>query len=449
MNFASILVLTILIILIVLAVVSLVRKKADTGYLCAGCTHDCSGCFEKCNGKKELDMNFSGEIKNELTEHIIPFWKSLRDDEYGGYYGYMDYETLEIDRKAFKGCILHSRILWFFSNAYMLLKDESLLKEADHAYEFLKNFCFDKENGGIFWSVTYDGKPYDDTKHTYNQAFCIYALSSYYDASGRKEALNKAYELFDIIEGRMRDEGGYLEAFMRDFKPAANDKLSENGVMADRTMNTLLHVFECYTELLRVDNNPKVRECLKNIFDCFSDKMYNPKLHRQEVFFDMNYNSLIDLHSYGHDIETSWLMDRGLEVLNDKAYTEKISPIVKDLAENVYKTAFDGHSLNAECEKGVDNTTKIWWVQAETLVGFLNMYQKDTSDKKYLDAAIGVWEYIKESVIDKREGSEWLSEVDKDGVAFSKKPIVEQWKCPYHNGRMCMDAIKRLEKMNM
>jgi len=383
------------------------------------------------------------EIRDHLTNGIIPFWKNLRDDEFGGYYGFMDFDTLEIDKRAVKGCILHSRILWFFSNAYTLLKDESLLDEANHAYDFIMKYCMDNENGGILWSLTYDGKPYEDLKHTYNQAFCIYALSSYYEASGKKEALNKAYEIYNLIETKCRDEIGYLEAFTRDFHIMDNDKLSENGVMADRTMNTLLHVFEAYTELYRVDKNPEVADKLRWIFDCFAEKMYNPALHRQEVFFDNDYNSIIDLHSYGHDIETAWLMDRGIEVLGDTDYEAKITPITKDLTANIYKVAFDGHSLNNECERGVVNTTKIWWVQAETVLGFLNGYQKDPSKAEYLEAAKSEWEYIKEYIIDKRPGSEWLSEVDINGVPTSKKPIVEPWKCPYHNGRMCMEVIKR------
>lgn len=59
-------------------------------------------------------------------------------------------------------------ITWFFANAYTLLKDESLLDEAKHGFAFMKDYCFDKENGGIYWSITYDGKPEDTTKHTYN-----------------------------------------------------------------------------------------------------------------------------------------------------------------------------------------------------------------------------------------------------------------------------------------
>ena len=384
------------------------------------------------------------EVKAHLMNDIIPFWKNLRDDEFGGYYGYMDYD-LKVDKKAVKGCILNSRITWFFANAYTLLKDESLLEEAKHGFTFMKDHCMDKENGGIFWSMKYDGTPEDTTKHTYNQAFSIYALSSYYEATGDEEALAMAKELFHIIETKCTDEIGYKEAFDKEFHEVENDKLSENGVIAEKTMNTLLHVFEAYTELYRVAKLPEVKERLEWIMDTFADKVYNPKLHRQEVFFDRNMNTILDLHSYGHDIETAWLMDRGVEVLGEKKYEEKMTPITKDLTAEIYKVAFDGHSLANECEKGVVNVHRIWWVQAETVIGFLNGWQKDPSRTEYLEAAKSEWQFIKDHVMDKRQGSEWFWEVDQSGKPYEGRPIVEPWKCPYHNGRMCFEVIRRLE----
>ena len=362
------------------------------------------------------------EVKAHLLNDIIPFWKNLRDDEFGGYYGYMDYD-LKVDKKAVKGCILNSRITWFFANAYTLLKDESLLEEAKHGFAFMKEHCMDKENGGIFWSMKYDGTPEDTTKHTYNQAFSIYALSSYYEATHDEEALAMAKELFHIIETKCTDEIGYKEAFDKEFHEVENDKLSENGVIAEKTMNTLLHVFEAYTELYRVAKLPEVKERLEWIMDTFADKVYNPKLHRQEVFFDRNMNTILDLHSYGHDIETAWLMDRGVEVLGEKKYEEKMTPITKDLTAEIYKVAFDGHSLANECEKGVVNVHRIWWVQAETVIGFLNGWQKDPSRTEYLDAAKSEWQFIKDHVMDKRQGSEWFWEVDQSGKPYEGRPI--------------------------
>ena len=389
-------------------------------------------------------MVMKDEIKEHLLGTIIPFWKALRDREYGGYYGFMD-QDLKVEKKAVKGCILNSRILWFFSNAYTLLRDESLLDEARHGFDFMKKHCMDRENGGIFWSVTFEGRPEDETKHTYNQAFAIYALSSYYESSGDKEALSMAKELFHIIEEKCTDGIGYREAFDRKFQEIENDKLSENGIIAQRTMNALLHVFEAYTELYRAAGMAEVKERLMWILDTFAEKVYNPELHRQEVFFDTEMNSLIDLHSYGHDIEAAWLIDRGVEILGEEKYEEKMTPITKDLTRQIYEKAFDGHSLANECEKGVVDSRRIWWVQAETVVGFLNGWQKEPGKREYLDAAQNQWEFIENYVIDKREGSEWFHEVTQEGVPYQGGPIVEPWKCPYHNGRMCLEVIKRCE----
>lgn len=382
------------------------------------------------------------EAKKHLTETIIPFWENLRDDKYGGYRGYMNF-NLKIDDKAVKGCILNSRILWFFSQAYMILKDDTLLSEARHAYSFLTDNFMDKEYGGVYWSVNFDGTPADTAKHTYCQAFAVYGLSAYYMACRDKKALDEAIGLFNIIESKCTDSAGYLESLDREFNQTENDKLSENGVMASKTMNTLLHVFEAYAELYLACENENVKRRLRNIMDIFAKKVYNPKLQRQEVFFDENYNSILDMQSYGHDIETSWLIDRGTEILGEQAYKEKMAPITAGLAQKVYKAAYDGRSIDNECVRGVTNTMRVWWVQAEAVNGFLNAYQKDTSKTEYLIAAENVFDFINKYIVDKRQGSEWFWQVDKDGRPDTMKPIVEPWKCPYHNGRMCMEIIRR------
>lgn len=402
-------------------------------------------------------QEFVKEIRGHLEEKLIPFWEGLQDKTYGGFYGYMGYD-LKVDKTYEKGCILNSRILWFFSNAYTLLKRvyteegvidkkgtflKGLYNAAVLAYRFLRDHCVDEEYGGVYWSVTFDGKPLDTTKHTYNQAFSIYALSSYYEMTKETEALELAKELKDLIEEKCTDDLGYLEAFDRTFAPVDNEKLSENGVMAEKTMNTLLHVFEAYTELYRVSKDPDVADLMRSMLDTVAGRIYNPALGRQEVFFDREWNSLIDLYSYGHDIETAWLIDRGLEILKDEEYVGKLAPITAELTENIFNRALKGGSLLNEAENGVDDTTRVWWVQAEAIVGFVNGYQKRPEKTEYLAAAEGLWNYIKEYVIDKRAGSEWFWSVNADGSP-ANKPIVEPWKCPYHNGRMCMEVIRRM-----
>lgn len=381
--------------------------------------------------------------RKELTGRLLPFWKALRDIDYGGYYGYMDFD-LNLDRQAEKGCILNSRILWFFSQAAIILKDDSLIPYARHAYDFLREKCLDRECGGVYWSLTYDGKPLDDTKHTYNQAFAIYGLSAYYRLTGEMEALSLARWLFDLIEEKCTDQGGWLEAFSRDFQPVSNEKLSENGVMAGRTMNTLLHVFEGYAGLYQAARDPQVALAMGRILDIYRDKVYNPGLHRQEVFFDKEYNSLIDLTSYGHDIESSWLMDWGAALLEDEAAKQAVFQINSDLADNIFHTALqsDGSVVN-ECEKGIVDAHRVWWVQAEAVLGFVNAWEKHPQRIEYRDGAAQVWRYIQEKVVDRRPVGEWFWRLNADGTPDREKPIVEPWKCPYHNGRMCLELIRR------
>ncbi len=386
------------------------------------------------------------EIKYELTGHIIPFWNRLRDNENGGFKGYMD-SDLNVDEKGEKGVILHSRILWFYSNAYMELKDAALLDNARHAYEFLTKYCVDKEYGGVYWSVNYDGSVKDDIKHTYCQAFFVYALASYYRASGDKEALKLAYEVFELIEEHSTDDVAYLEKLSRDWKTElANDELSENGLMADKTMNTVLHLMEAYTELYLADRGTRVLERLKFQLEVTYDKIFDKQGSKLLVFFDRKLDVIGNVHSYGHDIEATWLIDRACEVIGDAVLTEKFAAMNSAIVANIAKVAYDepSGSLLNESDNGVVNTWRIWWVQAESVVGFLNAWQKGYGGEEYYKIAENVWNYIRESIVDKRGGGEWFSQVDAGGNYAKFKPTVDPWKCPYHNGRMCLEVIRRL-----
>lgn len=392
-------------------------------------------------------------FKDHLENNLIPFWSQLKDEEFGGFYGYVKGDGTVLKEEV-KGVILNSRILWFFSQAYIQLKDEKLLEMAKHAYKFLVEKCIDTSYGGVFWSLNYKGEVEDDIKHCYNQAFAIYALSTYYEASGDKNALDYAYDIYRIIEEKCHDDGGYLEAFYRDFTKADNDKLSENGIIADRTMNTLLHVFEAYTQLYKVDHNDSVGNCLKAILDSFKDKIYNAEKEMCEVFFDNDYNSLINLDSYGHDIEASWLINRACDVLDDAEYSEKMLPIIVGLADGCYKNSMDESvskisdmlaAMNMEIENGVINKTKVWWIQAEAVTGYYNAYEQNPEKVEYRDISEKVWNFINKYFVDEKHG-EWVENIEDLNNIDYTQALVQPWKCPYHNGRMCLEMMKRLEK---
>ena len=375
------------------------------------------------------------EIRAQLEQKILPFWMNLKDAEYGGFYGFMD-NHLILNRTADKGCILNSRILWTFSEAARLLDGEKYTPFAKQAYRFLEQFT-DPYNGGVYWSVTYDGKPADTTKHTYCQAFAIYGLAAYYRLTGEQEALDRAMDLFRIIESRCKDEGGYLEALKADFLPESNEKLSENGVMASRTMNTLLHVVEAYAELYRVYRDSQVMVAAVEGLNQFLAQIYNPQKRRMEVFFDNDFRPLLDMQSYGHDIEGSWLIWDAVETFIRPDDREPWRNMCLDLLESATERAFTDHGLHYEVVDGEVNTTRAWWPQAEAMLGF-EFGWRMTKDPAWISRMRTQWAYICGHTVDSREGSEWFNELREDGTLIEEKPMVEEWKCPYHNGRMCL-----------
>ena len=375
------------------------------------------------------------EIRSQLEGKILPFWMGLKDETYGGFYGYMD-NNLILNRLADKGCILNSRILWTFSTAALALDSAEYRQYADHAMEFLRKFE-DPVNGGVYWSVTFDGKPADTTKHTYCQAFAVYGLAAYYRLTGKKEALDTAMELFRIIESRCKDESGYLEALKADFSPESNEKLSENGIMASRTMNTLLHVVEAYTELYRACPDGQVMVAAVEGLNQFLEKIYNPEKRRMEVFFDEDFRPILDMQSYGHDIEGSWLVWDAVETFIVPEGREAWRKMCLDLLESATERAFTDHGLHYEIVNGEVNTTRAWWPQAEAMLGF-EFGWRMTHDPVWPERMRTQWNYILRATVDPREGSEWFNELREDGTLVEEKPMVEEWKCPYHNGRMCL-----------
>lgn len=394
---------------------------------------------------------FKTELRQHLTETILPFWMNLTDWERGGWYGYVD-KDLDVKKDAHKGCILNSRILWTFSTAARVTGDEKYLEYARHALDFMEKFE-DKERGGVYWSVTAEGNPLDKTKHTYCQAFAIYGLAAYIRAASpedprRQTALKRALRLFGVIEHDCILSGSYGEAFEPDFSPAGNEKLSDNptlmarGETAFRTMNTLLHVLEAYAEFYRAVPLENVRTAGVTCLERFLKVMYNAPKRRLEVFFDKDYRSLLDMQSYGHDIEASWLMWDAAETLLPENEREPYRQMCLTLAEATHERAFTDHGMENEIVEGIVEHTRVWWVQAETVLGFANAAAL-CGDPVWLKRAQAQWAYVRQCIVDPRPHAEWYWSTDEHGVPTAK-PIVEEWKCPYHNGRMCLRLMETL-----
>ncbi len=395
-------------------------------------------------------MALANGMRTHLTEKILPFWQGLTDWERGGWYGYVD-RNLRVMKDSHKGCILNSRILWTFATAARVLGDTGYLTYARHALRFMERFE-DPARGGVYWSVTAEGEPLDCTKHTYCQAFAIYGLAAYMRAAGEKdplyaEAKERAFRLFDVIERCCSDAGGYGEAFEPDYTPVGNEKLSDNpvlmerGEVAQRTMNTLLHVLEAYAEFYRAVPDERVRQAGVKCLQRFLNVMYNEPARRLEVFYDRDYRSLLDMQSYGHDIEASWLMWDAVEALVPAEERAPYRAMCLTLAEATCERAFTDHGMENEVVEGEVEHTRVWWVQAETVLGFANAFDL-TGDTAWMERAEQQWRYVQDVIADPREGGEWYWSTSEAGVP-TDKPIVEEWKCPYHNGRMCLRMIEK------
>jgi len=393
---------------------------------------------------KILDPIFN-EIRKEWLDHILPFWARLMDEAYGGYYGEVD-ASLTAKPLAPKGCIANSRILWSFAAAYRVTGTEDYRKCASHAFSFLTERLLDPEFGGLIWMADYEGNVLDARKHIYNQAFGVYALSEYFRATSDADALKLAQELYRTIEMVGYDEqiGAYREEFDREWNEQPNEMLSGNGVVADITMNTHIHVLEAYTTLYRIWPDPQVRQSLDRLLSILHDRMFDAELGRLNVFFDKNWASLTDVTSFGHDIEASWLIQDAIEAaeLSNPNYKQMVLALARSVSEHAIQS--DGSVMN-EQEGGRLDTTRIWWVQAEAMVGFLNAYEL-TGEARFLELVRKIWSYTSGKLIDPRPAGEWYWSVDGQGNPDGRE-IAGPWKCPYHNSRFCMEVLLRLERL--
>ncbi|MEN6588767.1 MAG: AGE family epimerase/isomerase [Proteiniphilum sp.] len=387
------------------------------------------------------------EVLDELTCNILPFWMTkMKDRKRGGYFGQMTGKN-ELMVDAPKGGILHARILWTFSSAALRLKSDEYLAEARWAKEYLCTHFFDDESGGTYWMLHADGTPADTKKQIYSQAFFIYALSEYYRSSGDEEVLSKAKELFLLIEKHSFDTvgNGYLEAFSRDWLLLNDLRLSEKDANEKKSMNTHLHLLEAYTNLYRVWKEEHLARQLKNLIELFLDHIIDPNNGHLNLFFDEEWHCKSTIHSFGHDIEASWLLEEAALALGDEATLRRVQAVTLKIADAAAEGLNTHGALINEGDRatGYRDERSDWWPQAEAVVGFFNAWQL-SGKSDYLDKACNSWNFIRQHLIDREQG-EWFWSVSPEGEKDRVNDKAGFWKCPYHNGRMCLELIERIK----
>ena len=393
------------------------------------------------------------EVTACLNDNILSFWLRMQDEENGGFYGQMTGEGTLV-KNANKGGILNARILWAFSAAYRATHRPEYLTAATRAKDYILQYFVDKEFGGTYWELDCKGNPVDTKKQFYAIGFTIYGLSEYVRAvrtlgtktEDEKEALETAIALFNVIEEHSFDKeyNGYIEACTREWQPIEDMRLSDLDENYPKSQNTHLHIIEPYANLYRVWKDERLEKALRNLIFIFTDKILNPETHHLDLFFENDWTrGAGQLESYGHDIECSWLMHEAALVLGDKEVLAKVEPIVQEVAKASEKGLnADGSMIHeANLTKGTMDADLHWWVQAETVVGFANIYQY-FGDESALDKAVQCWQYIKDNLIDNENG-EWHWSVRRDGTLNTTDDKAGFWKCPYHNSRMCIEIMER------
>lgn len=384
------------------------------------------------------------EMRAELIHGILPYWMGrMVDVEQGGFYGQIDGADRIIGGSG-KGGILNARILWTFSAAYRVQPDSVYLHMAERAYGYALKYFFDEEIGGTYWLVNADGSPADTKKQIYSQAFFIYALTEYHMASGNEEALAKAKELFHLIEQHSRDtqQGGYFEAYSRDWQLLDDLRLSEKDENEKKTMNTHLHILEAYTNLYRVWKDPRLKEALEALILIFADHIIDTRTGHMNLFFDEQWTRKGTIDSYGHDIEASWLLYEAAQVLGDPALLLRVESLSMQLVQTTVREGLQSDGsiwYETDTRRGHTDTDRHWWPQAEAAVGFMYAW-KLSGDAAYLDKSAATWQYISAHLIDRTHG-EWYWSI-RDGKPNLAEDKAGFWKCPYHNSRMCIEIIR-------
>ncbi len=391
---------------------------------------------------EQLLTEMSAGALDELTRNIMPYWiRRMPDEKQGGFFGRIDgHENVIAD--APKGAILNARILWSFSAAHITVNDPVYLEMAYRAYDYICRHFFDNRYGGTYWCLTAGGEPLETKKQIYSIAFFIYALSWYHMATGDKEPLDRAVELFNLIEEHSfdREFNGYFEAFDREWGELADLRLSEKDENEKKTMNTHLHILEAYTSLYRVWPDERLGKQLGNLVHIFTERIVDAETGHLGLFFDEKWNGRSTIVSYGHDIEASWLLHEAASALGEQ---ERVKGTVLRIAAAAHEGLADDSSLFYERDdaKGLFDRDRHWWVQSEAVVGFLNAWEL-SGDTSWLELASGAFEYIQTRLTDIVNG-EWYWSINADGTVNRDNDKAGFWKCPYHNSRMCLEILSR------
>lgn len=405
--------------------------------------------------------SFRQEFESELHS-ILEYWmKYAPDEQIGGFHGAVNLANLPVTDTP-RSCVLNARILWTFSAAARDFEGRKYEHMAHRAYRILMDSFRDPDCQGFYMDLDSNNQPLNTDKHTYVQAFVLYALSKYYELTQLDEVLLEIKSFFTFLDSKARDNAGlgYLEGFSREWVLVNHNRLADDN--DPKSMNTHLHLLEAYAAVYKVWPDHKVKKRLADLIDLFQDNIIRRDSHLG-IFFDQDFNETTKskaICSFGHDIEASWLIGEALLSLGDWERKDFMEPVLIQMAKNTYREGMDqdgGLFLESTRFGSHVRTNKHWWLQAEMLVGEMNSFM-ETGSIQYWNLVKRTWRFIDRYVID-HKGGEWFPKVNRIGKPYRIEPEddpspyyrndwkIDPWKCPYHNGRAMMELIQRIDKL--
>ncbi|HVN49140.1 MAG TPA: AGE family epimerase/isomerase [Bacteroidota bacterium] len=407
-------------------------------------------------------------LQRLLTDELTKYYPLVLDTVDGGYLSDVDYRW-ELNGIQNKMIVTQSRHIWSTSNAVHYFKnDPALLKTAKHGVQFLEDKMWDRDYGGFYDLVDRQGKPLGDEhgnmKTAYGNAFAIYGLAAYYRASGDTAALTLAIETFSWLEKHSYDEvnGGYFQNLQRNGTPFKNNYRT----IPPKDQNSTIHLLEALTELYDVWPDAILKKRLASLLHIVRDVITTKKGY-MVLFFQQNWtpvsyrdssagvrekNYEYDHVSFGHDVETAYLMLEASKALGLQHDTVTLA-IGKKMVDHALKNGWDtthggiydgGYYFTFDGHCSILHQTKEWWAQAEAMNSLLLMAQLFPDDTmQYYEKFLRQYAYIEKYLIDHEYGGWYWGGTDIV-PALKKSPKASIWKANYHTSRALMNCINRL-----
>ncbi len=410
---------------------------------------------ESCPAEDRSDLakKYVPKFEKILKENIASFWLTKSIDRVNGGYTINFGPKSEPKGEGTKMIVTQARTVWLFSRlARAGYGGKEYLDAADVGYRFLKEKMWDAKNGGFYWEVDVTGnQKLKPRKHLYGQSFGLYAVSEYYLASQRKDVLEFAVRLFNLLEAKSHDNiyGGYIEFFNEDWTPApASEGSYMGGDPSLKLMNTHLHLLEAMTTFYRASKLPLARERLLELINIESNAVVRKGLGACTDKYQRDWTPRLEGDyarvSYGHDIENVWLLMDACEAagVSNHPFLDLYRALFDYSLKYGYDEGSGGFYDSGPFNQPADRRDKVWWVQSEAIVSALYMHRL-TQDPKYLPIFEKTAEFIEKNMVDWENG-EWHANITPEGKPQGDK--ANTWKAGYHNGRAMIECLEILKQ---